>query len=773
MLVAEDDAVLRKTIALGLKGRGFGVVQAESGDAALERFTDEQFDAVLLDAIMPKVDGFEVCRRLRSQDTGRGIPILIITGLDDSAAVRQAYDAGATDFIPKPLRLGILRERLRGLIEASRLEERLRNKRLQFDAIFKSIPSAIIFCRLDQSVLLVNPAFCRLFGYREEEVVNRKAGMLYADDHLFRRHEASWPGSVAPGGSISSQVLYRRGNGVYFVGATQVILVTDEGGGVIGWLRIIDDITENLARDRAIAERTAELQAVTEHAPEMIARLDTQGRFLLVNRVMADFFHRLPGEFEGRTGPDLHLPEPWDALWGTQCQLVREHRARQIKDITIGVGDSALTYQALFAPERREGDEVTTCIAFVRDVSAQKHIERMRVQADRLDTLGVLAGGVAHDFNNIIGALLSSLALIRDSVKDAPGLSYLDDCRAALDQARYLSRQLITFAQGGEEPMIEPVDLPRLLRETSQFTIRNRNIRIIHHAPEEPLWKAQADPGQIIQVITNLLINAEQAMPGGGRIEIRLSNLVLTPPVGLPLSPGRYVKLEVTDNGPGIPPHIMDRVFDPYFTTKREGSGLGLATTYAILKRHGGLIQVQSTLGEGATFCCYVPAVESVPAAAIETETPALVTADGPGLPETTAEPIVEGVRILLMEDQPIIRRGLARLLAPSGYTVIPTASGEEALMAIEEMKKLGNVIHLVILDVAVVSGMGGLEVIQHIRQHDPSLPAIVTSGLWDDPVMREPERYGFNAALCKPYNKAEILDVIRHLLTKATARPA
>jgi len=762
-LVAEDDAVLRKTIALGLKGRGFAVAQAETGDDALDRFSSEEFDAVLLDAIMPRVDGFEVCRRLRRHDRGQGIPILIITGLDDSAAVKQAYDAGATDFIPKPLRLGILRERLRGLIEASLLEERLRNKRLQFDAIFKSIPSAIIFCRLDQSILLVNPAFSRHFGYRDAEVNNRKAGMLYDDDRVFREHEVAWQQEIEPGRTATYQVNYRRADGSVFIGETTVILVTDETGGVIGWLRIIEDITQRLERERAIAERTAELQAVTEHAPEMVARLDCRGRFLLVNRVLADFFRRQIAEFEGRTGRELQLDAPWDALWEDACRLVREHGSRQIKEVALGEEDRVQTFQALFAPERHEDGEVSTVIAFVRDVSAQKQVERIRIQTDRLDTLGVLAGGVAHDFNNIIGALISSLALIRESIKDQPASAYLDDCRAALDQARYLSRQLMTFSQGGEEPVTDAVDLQRLLKETCQFTVRNRAVKVQHFCDEE-LWPVEADSGQLVQVISNLLINAEQAMASGGKIETRLGNVALDAQNSLTLPSGRYVKMEIADNGPGVPQEIVDRVFDPYFTTKREGSGLGLATTYAIMKRHGGLISVRSAVGEGATFVCYVPAaqkVQEVPPESRPAEPPAaagnseanLVRADAPC--------------VLLMEDQPIIRRGLARLLAPAGYKVIPTASGEEAIKAYEEAERQGTSIDLVILDMAVVEGMGGLEVIQYLRQRRAKLPAIVTSGLWDDPVMREPERFGFNAALCKPYNKAEILEIIGRLQAK------
>ncbi|MDP0500222.1 MAG: response regulator [Verrucomicrobiota bacterium JB022] len=759
-MVAEDDAVLRKTIALGLRGRGFNVAQAETGDEALERFRGEDFDAVLLDAIIPRVDGFEVCRRLREKEKGRGIPILIITGLDDSAAVRRAYDAGATDFIPKPLRLGILRERLRGLIEASHLEERLRNKRLQFDAIFKSIPSAIIFSRLDQSILLVNPAFSRHFGYRSDEVINRKAGMLYDDDRVFREHEGSWQREINAGTTTTYKVAYRRADDSIFIGETTVILVTDDAGGMIGWLRIVEDITGRLERERAIAERTAELQAVTEHAPEMIARLDTRGRFLFVNRVVGDFFRRQPAEFEGCTGQELQLDAPWDTVWSEQCQLVRERRERQLKEVVVGEEDRQRVYQALFAPERHEDGAVTTVIAFIRDVTAQKQVERIRIQADRLDTLGVLAGGVAHDFNNIIGALISSLALIRESVKNSPAATYLDDCRGALDQARYLSRQLITFAQGGEEPIKAPLDVRRLVKEVGQFTIRNRLLRLKHHC-EEDIWPGDADSGQIVQVLSNLFINAEQAMPNGGRIETRLSNCILGEDNNLTLPAGRYLKLEIVDNGPGIPPHILDRVFDPYFTTKREGSGLGLATTYAIMKRHGGLISVRSQIGEGATFVCYLPA--AVPLAPPENEPEAPAAAEET-LEDPVALPDESAPRVLLMEDQPIIRRGLARLLAPAGYKVIPTASGEEALKAFQEAEKQGRPINLVILDMAVVEGMGGLEVIQQLRLSYPQLPAIVTSGLWDDPVMREPERFGFNAALCKPYNKAEIIEVIARL---------
>jgi CheY-like chemotaxis protein len=320
-------------------------------------------------------------------------------------------------------------------------------------------------------------------------------------------------------------------------------------------------------------------------------------------------------------------------------------------------------------------------------------------------------------------------------------------------RARDLTQQLLTFAKGGS-PVRSTVSLPDIVRETAEFVLHGSNARCNYDLPDK-LWSASVDRDQIAQVIQNLVLNAVQAMPGGGIISIALRNEEIAPGANAALAPGRYLRLAITDSGHGIPPETLPRIFDPYFSTKKTGSGLGLATVYSIVKKHQGHIQVESTPGRGATFILWLPAADPDAPDPAPSAAPAVA---GSLLPGKTA-------RVLLMDDEEPIRRLGASLLQRMDLDATVVSDGAEAVREFCVARDAGRPFALLILDLTIPGGMGGREAIECIRALDAAVPAIVSSGYSNDPVLADFRRHGFQAMVPKPYDVNQLGQTIRQLL--------
>ena len=384
----------------------------------------------------------------------------------------------------------------------------------------------------------------------------------------------------------------------------------------------------------------------------------------------------------------------------------------------------------------------------------QAQLEAEVQRATRLESLGVLAGGIAHDFNNLLTIVMGNLtlAMLDEKAMEAVG-ECLRDCQSGAMRARDLTQQLLTFAKGGS-PVRSTVSLPDIVRETAEFVLHGSNARCEYDLPDK-LWSASVDRDQIAQVIQNLVLNAVQAMPGGGIISIALRNEEIAPGANAGLAPGRYLRLAIADSGHGIPPETLPRIFDPYFSTKKTGSGLGLATVYSIVKKHQGHIQVESTLGRGATFTLWLPAADPDAPAPAPSAAPAVA---GSLLPGKTA-------RVLLMDDEESIRRLGASLLQRMDLDATVVSDGAEAVREFCIARDAGRPFALLILDLTIPGGMGGREAIECIRALDAEVPAIVSSGYSNDPVLADFRRHGFQAMVPKPYDVNQLGQTIRQLL--------
>jgi len=384
-----------------------------------------------------------------------------------------------------------------------------------------------------------------------------------------------------------------------------------------------------------------------------------------------------------------------------------------------------------------------------RDISEKKLIEAEMLKHQKLESVGILAGGIAHDFNNLLTGILGNISLAQSLLnKEEKAFERLDSAAKACMRAQELTGQLLTFSRGGE-PIKKTVVVEELLTDAALFALRGSKVLCEFDIPQK-LWPVQVDEGQIYQVVNNLVINAVQAMPEGGVVHVGADNIFNRHTTdSLQLAPGMYVRVTIADKGVGIPPDNLRKIFDPYFTTKPTGTGLGLATCYSIIRKHGGIIGVTSHENQGTVFTFYLPASSRLPASRSK--------------PDETV-PCGKG-RLLIMEDEEIIRDLISELLVERGYDVVLAKDGEEAVRAYEVAITTGNRFDVVLMDLTIPGGMGGKEAIGKLLERDPNAKVIVSSGYSNDPIMAEFKEYGFVGVLPKPYNPDEVVREIQRTI--------
>jgi nitrogen-specific signal transduction histidine kinase/CheY-like chemotaxis protein len=396
-----------------------------------------------------------------------------------------------------------------------------------------------------------------------------------------------------------------------------------------------------------------------------------------------------------------------------------------------------------------EDDRVVGIIGIGRDITERKRMEEELQKAKRLESLGVLAGGIAHDFNNILTPILANISIAKafgnfdDGVAEA-----LTDAEKACLRAKGLTQQLLTFSKGGG-PVRKSLPISRLLRDEVRFALSGSNVQSNCTVPDD-LWRVKVDQGQLGQVIQNIIINAHQAMPTGGTVNIQAENVTVGPSDPLSLMEGEYVKISISDQGIGIPEEHLSMIFNPFYSTKDKGSGLGLSISHKIIERHHGTIQVESELGSGTTFHIYLPSSENEPTVE-EKEWTETLRGEG---------------RILLVDDDEAVRRSAEEMLKRLGYDAECVKDGEEGLRLYLRAKESGQPFGAVIMDLTIPGGMGGKEAIKRLKEKDPGARVIVSSGYSADPVLQGFSEYGFSGVVAKPYGMDDLAEVIHSVLS-------
>jgi len=463
---------------------------------------------------------------------------------------------------------------------------------------------------------------------------------------------------------------------------------------------LLNEIEERRATESALRESEERYRALVELSPDAIY-IHTGGKLIFANSQGAVLLGvDRPEEIYGREALDFVHPD--------SREFVRQRIAKAFQtgepnppgeQIFVRVDGSQVPVEVASVPFRYQGE--IALLAIVRDITERKRMQEELIKGQKLESLGLLAGGIAHDFNNILTGIVGNLSVAKLQIDPSHKIvNRLDLCEKAAFQATDLIRQLLTFARGGE-PVKKFINPASLIRETGSFALRGSNIRSIIDI-QENLWSMEVDESQLSQVLNNLLLNASQAMPAGGEVGIRAANETLPHNNPQQLPPGNYLKIAVEDRGCGIPQENLIRIFDPYFTTKPKGSGLGLASVHSIIKRHGGAVEVSSTPGGGTTFTIHLPAI--------------------PGRqPENTG--ISESMelrgsgRVLVMDDEYFIREIATYILGFMGYEVDCCADGEEAVECFHTARKKNVPYSAVILDLTIPGGMGGKEAASRILE--------------------------------------------------------
>jgi PAS domain S-box-containing protein len=510
-----------------------------------------------------------------------------------------------------------------------------------------------------------------------------------------------------------------------------------------------EDIERRQLAEKALRESEGKYRGLIETASDAIFVIAAEtGKILEVNRKGLELLGRSPEEIIGLHHSQLH---PSDET---------EKYIELFKKFASQITPPDIEFHVLHKDGYRIPVEISTSVmelggkkiiqGIFRDIRERIKLEEEIQKAQRLESAGLLAGGIAHDFNNLLTAILGNISLAKNYVEPGNNVhERLLETEKATIRAKDLTQQLLTFAKGGL-PITRTVDLSNTIVESAEFVLRGSNLKCECYISDE-LWPVQADLGQINQVIHNLIINASHVMPDGGVCRLEAKNIMLQESDPLPLEAGRYIKISVHDEGVGILPEHLKRIFDPFFTTKKTGTGLGLATAYSIIKKHGGLLTVDSEAGKGSTFHIFLQASAKT-----------LLPDSEDGM---SAELIQGEGRILLMDDEEFVREIAAELLQYLGYTVETAKEGREALALYKKSMKDGEKFTAVIMDLTIPGGMGGKEMVQELKKLDPEAKTIVSSGYTNDPILAQFEKYGFDGMVPKPYKVEELAETLHQVI--------
>ena len=518
------------------------------------------------------------------------------------------------------------------------------------------------------------------------------------------------------------------------------------------------DIRKREAAESALRASESMYRRLVETSPDPIVLTDLDARIRMANRAFLNTF-RMPS-LQTVVGARLFdCLAPGSQTRATECwNRLRLAGATRTVELDFRRHDDSYfpgELRSTHVEGGRTASEGILCI--IRDLSETRRREHAQLRAQKLESLGTLAGGIAHDFNNALATITGSLFLAAEQVRDVPNThALLLEALDAAFRSTALTKQLLTFSVGGA-PITRCVLPAGLVRRVVEFCLRGSPVTwCLDLGPD--LWPIEVDEGQFEQVLGNLVINAKQAMPDGGNIAVSVENVVTADPDDGEQISKQFVRISVRDSGVGIPPEDRKRIFDPYFSTKPSGSGLGLATAYSVTRRHGGFVDCDSTPGQGSTFSMYIPASHRTP---VHSEPTATRSEAGSG-------------RILVMDDDDGVRTMTQRLLEQAGYETEGARSGSEAVSAYAAAKAAGNGFVAVIMDLTVPGADGGKEAIARLLELDSDARAIVTSGYSDDPVLANFRNHGFVGMLVKPFRFEELVRVVRGAVSTSPAgRPS
>jgi PAS domain S-box-containing protein len=648
-------------------------------------------------------------------------------------------------------------EHVRDITERKTAEEKVRQSEERFRKLAETAGAGIFIVKNSQ-FSYVNAFIQHSTGYSHDELIGMNFWDLVHPEfrkNLQERYKARMRGQEVPS---EYEFKYVKKDGSIGWVSHNVGLMEFEGGpAVIGTLH---EISERKRVEEALGAEKELLSVTMESIDDGVISVDAAGTILAINRNAMALACSGTQDTVGKHVDDVMCfvddttREPRSGVIRDMLQrhgMQHSERRVTIRTSRSGVRLADLSVSPIAA---KDGTKIGMVLVF-RDITEKQKMEAELFKARKLESLGVLAGGIAHDFNNILTGVITNLFMAKVKVKaDAGTYELLAEAEKASFRASKLVKQLLTFSKGGA-PVKEAVSLKNLIEDSVGFCLSGSNVNYRLDIPAD-LRLVEADKGQIDQVLNNLVINADQSMPGGGTIVVSAENVTIESSklaAGNPLGgllEGNYVRVSVADEGSGIPRENMEKIFDPYFTTKPNGNGLGLTIAYSIVKGHKGIITVDSSQGKGTVFSFLLPVAKSVEKSAAK---------QSAGAVESN---VASRINVLVMDDDNSVRTVISQLLKNSGYSVFCTASGEETLSAYDRALKSGAPFDIVVMDLTIPCGMGGKEAVGKLLKLDPKAKVVVSSGYSNDSILANFREYGFCGVIAKPFNIDEFLSVIR-----------
>jgi PAS domain S-box-containing protein len=636
--------------------------------------------------------------------------------------------------------------------DSRRAEQELKISRQRLRALLDATYDSMALMDRDGVILEANRAMAERLGRSPEEVIGVCIWDLLPPEILKTRQ--AWNRQVLESGKPHRSIDQRAG---YWFDS-MVYPVFDDDGRVVGTAAFARDITRFREVDQALKQSEARWQSIMRASPT--------GMGLVINRVIKSVNARLC-EMTGYAADEL-VNYNARKLYRSEddFQRVGNEKYRQMKQTGLGTIETKLVrkdgtaFDALVSSSPVDPNDPAAGVSFtVTDITERKQAAAELAKAQKLESVGVLAAGLAHDFNNALGGILSSVSLAMTDVDpDSELYSILKTAETATVRAADLTGRLLTFSRGGV-PVKNRIRLETVVRDATELALSGTKVRARFEFAAD-LFGIDGDQSQLAQAFQNILINSCQAMPDGGEVQVTACNDSIKKADASRRPPGDYVIVSVIDRGKGIASEDLERVFDPFFTTQPSGSGLGLTTSYSIVKNHGGRIAIDSKLNVGTTVRVYLPAVHGCDARSAASD-----VADGnrpiPYSSETAND------RLLVMDDETVLRDMMTRILAREGYRVEGVADGDRAVEAFVAARDEGDPYTLVLLDLTVPGGCGGVETLRRLQQIDPEIRAIVCSGYNDDPVISDFLKHGFVGAILKPFSASQLKSSVAKLVKK------
>jgi PAS domain S-box-containing protein len=616
----------------------------------------------------------------------------------------------------------------------------------RYRSLFEFMIDGFLRADINGFIVMANMAIAKMCGYKSpDEMIGLHMTGLYANAN---EREKILQNIHKMGVVHNFEILMKTKDGSYFWSLSSVKTLNDENGNIIGTEGLIRDITDRKKAEDALRESEERFRQIYEHMSVGIAKVSLSFFIESANEAYCQMIGYTEDELIGKHLQDITAPETLKENLLKQSQLatgVINHFRMEKKfihkngNIIDGLLDANTVHDANGKPLYFLGS--------VLDLTERNKLDKQIQQTQKMEAIGTLAGGIAHDFNNLLNVFTGNISYALSCLKEGDELfDVLSDVMIGTKQAENLTHQLLTFAKGGK-PIKKLCNINTILEKASRFVTSGAKSKCEFKLASN-LWAVEVDPGQLTQVISNLVINADQSMSNGGIISISSENIDIEPECDLSLSPGQYVKICFEDTGTGIKEENLSFIYDPYFTTKKNGNGLGLTTSYSIIKKHNGHIFVSSEYGLGTVVSVFLPAFKQ---SCMEPIAIHDVQHDGHG-------------KILVMDDQEPILKMVARMLKRMGYDVEIAFDGEQAIQIYQKAYQSQKPFDLVILDLTIPGGMGGAETMVELLKINPQVKAIVSSGYSNDPIMAHYKDYGFSGVVPKPYTKNELSDVLNKI---------